>query len=100
MEEEGEEVMAVNIHQGCSLEAMKSMKDNQYDLAVVDPPYGIQETGNISRKTHKPAFAKSSAAASTSSSGASRSPSPTRLQADIAPVHEIATSYDLSRNSY
>ena len=41
--------MAVNIHQGCSLEAMKSMKDNQYDLAVVDPPYGIQETGNISR---------------------------------------------------
>ncbi len=41
MEEEGEEVMTVNIHQGCSLEAMKSMKDNQYDLAVVDPPYGI-----------------------------------------------------------
>ena len=39
MEEEGEEVMTVNIHQGCSLEAMKSMKDNQYDLAVVDPPY-------------------------------------------------------------
>lgn len=33
--------MAVNIHQGCSLEAMKSMKDNQYDLAVVDPPYGL-----------------------------------------------------------
>ena len=33
--------MAVNIHQGCSLEAMKSMKDNQYDLAVVDPPFGI-----------------------------------------------------------
>lgn len=39
MEEGGEEVKAVNIHQGCSLEAMKSMKDNQYDLAVVDPPY-------------------------------------------------------------
>lgn len=37
--------MAVNIHQGCSLEAMNSMKDNQYDLAVVDPPYGIGEDG-------------------------------------------------------
>ena len=39
--------MTVNIHQGCSLEAMKSMKDNQYDLAVVDPPYGIGITGDI-----------------------------------------------------
>lgn len=29
----------VNIYLGCSLEAMKSMKDNEYDLAVVDPPY-------------------------------------------------------------
>ena len=48
MEEEGEEVMAVNIHQGCSLEAMKSMKDNQYDLAVVDPPYGIKQAKGIS----------------------------------------------------
>ena len=40
--------MAVNIHQGCSLEAMKSMKDNQYDLAVVDPPYGIKQAKGIS----------------------------------------------------
>jgi site-specific DNA-methyltransferase (adenine-specific) len=47
VEEEGGEVMAVNIHQGCSLEAMKSMKDNQYDLAVVDPPYGIGITGDM-----------------------------------------------------
>jgi site-specific DNA-methyltransferase (adenine-specific) len=47
VEEEGGEVMAVNIHLGCSLEAMKSMKDNHYDLAVVDPPYGL----NLNLKT-------------------------------------------------
>ncbi len=41
--------MAVNIHQGCSLEAMKSMKDNQYDLAVVDPPYGIGGGSNTQK---------------------------------------------------
>jgi len=32
------------------MEAMKLMKDNQFDLAIVDPPYGIgnwvQQTGN------------------------------------------------------
>jgi len=27
------------------MEAMKQMKDNQFDLAIVDPPYGI---GNFS----------------------------------------------------
>ena len=27
-------------NQDC-LEAMKEMKDNQFDLAIVDPPYGI-----------------------------------------------------------
>tara|TARA_Y100001937_G_C7049672_1_gene298466 strand:+ start:268 stop:912 length:645 start_codon:yes stop_codon:yes gene_type:complete len=41
--------MTINLNLGCSLEAMKTMKDNSYDLAVVDPPYGIGETGNISR---------------------------------------------------
>ena len=31
------------------MEAMKDMKDNQYDLAIVDPPYGIQrfQKGNL-----------------------------------------------------
>ena len=28
------------------LEAMKQMKDNQFDLAIVDPPYGINITKN------------------------------------------------------
>ena len=30
------------IHHGDCLEAMKKMKDNEYDLAIVDPPYGIE----------------------------------------------------------
>ena len=29
------------IHNGDCLEAMKEMKDNEFDLAIVDPPYGI-----------------------------------------------------------
>ena len=32
-------------NQDC-LEAMKDMKDNQFDLAIVDPPYGINITKN------------------------------------------------------
>jgi site-specific DNA-methyltransferase (adenine-specific) len=35
----------VRLHLGDSLEAMKQMDDNTYDLAIVDPPYGI----NISK---------------------------------------------------
>ena len=35
----------VRLHLGDSLEAMKQMEDNAYDLAIVDPPYGI----NISK---------------------------------------------------
>ena len=31
----------INIYNQDCLEAMKSMKDNQFDLAIVDPPYGI-----------------------------------------------------------
>tara|TARA_Y100000401_G_scaffold109368_1_gene105526 strand:+ start:361 stop:993 length:633 start_codon:yes stop_codon:yes gene_type:complete len=32
----------INIYNKDCLEAMKSMKDNQFDLAIVDPPYGIK----------------------------------------------------------
>ena len=32
------------------MEAMKDMADNQYDLAIVDPPYGIKEDGH--RENH------------------------------------------------
>jgi len=31
----------VRLHLGDSLEAMKKMEDNAYELAIVDPPYGI-----------------------------------------------------------
>jgi site-specific DNA-methyltransferase (adenine-specific) len=35
----------INLHLGDCLEAMKEMPDNTYDLAIVDPPYGIGEDG-------------------------------------------------------
>ena len=31
----------INLYCGDSLQAMREMDDNQYDLAIVDPPYGI-----------------------------------------------------------
>jgi len=37
--------MTINLHLGDSLEAMKAMPDKCYDLAIVDPPYGIGEDG-------------------------------------------------------
>lgn len=37
------------IHNGDCLEAMKLMKDNEFDLAIVDPPYGI----NVIEKVYK-----------------------------------------------
>ena len=47
----------VRLHLGDSLEAMKKMEDNAYDLAIVDPPYGIGVTnqkqgegGGVARK--------------------------------------------------
>ncbi len=35
----------INLHLGDCMKAMKAMEDNQFDLAVVDPPYGIGEDG-------------------------------------------------------
>ena len=35
----------INLQLGCSLAAMREMEDNQYDLAIVDPPYGMQSFG-------------------------------------------------------
>ena len=37
----------INLHLGDCLEAMKEMPDNTYDLAIVDPPYGL----GISKKS-------------------------------------------------
>ncbi len=38
--------------------AMKGMKDNQYQLAIVDPPYGIGENGDRNASRSKLAIAK------------------------------------------
>ena len=47
----------INLHNRDCLDAMKEMPDNYYDLAIVDPPYGIGETGQRNksgdRKTAK-----------------------------------------------
>jgi len=45
----------INIYNEDCLPAMKSMVDNQYDLAIVDPPYGIGIDGAIHiRKPDRP----------------------------------------------
>ena len=40
----------INIYNMDCLEAMQNMKDNQYDLAIVDPPFGL---GNFVQQTGK-----------------------------------------------
>ena len=42
------------------LEAMKEMKDNQFDLAIVDPPYGINADKNQNELGGKKGFTKNS----------------------------------------
>ena len=39
----------IDLHNIDCLEAMRDMEDNAYDLAIVDPPYGIDEDG---KKNH------------------------------------------------
>ena len=43
----------INLIHGDSLEAMKGMKDNSFDWAIVDPPYGIG-IAKWDTKLHKP----------------------------------------------
>ena len=38
--------MGINLHNMDCLKAMKEMQDNEFDLAIVDPPYGIGVTKN------------------------------------------------------
>ena len=45
----------INLHLGDCMEAMKQMPDKAYDLAIVDPPYGLGLDGDISiRKPDRP----------------------------------------------
>ena len=46
------------IHNQDCLEAMKSMQDNQFDLAIVDPPYGIDADINQNNLGGKKGFTK------------------------------------------
>ena len=39
----------LKIHNADCVEAMKQISDNEYDLAIVDPPYGIGEDGGKAR---------------------------------------------------
>jgi len=41
------------IYNGDCLEAMKEMKDNQFDLAIVDPPYGINAENGYGQSNNK-----------------------------------------------
>lgn len=43
----------INIYLGDSLEAMKGMGDDQYDLAIVDPPYGLNIDGQKEQLNNK-----------------------------------------------
>jgi len=43
----------VTIHNQDCMEAMREMSDNEFDLAIVDPPYEILNKKNIITKTHK-----------------------------------------------
>ena len=40
----------INIYNADCMEAMKQMSDNEYDLAIVDPPYGIGISNNPFRQ--------------------------------------------------
>ncbi len=40
----------INLYRGDSLEAMKAMPVKKYDLAIVDPPYGINNNVSIGRR--------------------------------------------------
>ena len=46
------------IHNQDCLEAMKLMQDNQFDLAIVDPPYGIDADINQNKLGGKKGFTK------------------------------------------
>ena len=43
----------IQIYNEDSLQALKAMQDKQFDLAIVDPPYGIGQDGTIGFATKK-----------------------------------------------
>lgn len=81
--------MPINLHLGCSLEAMKTMEDNTYDLAVVDPPYGI----NIVKSMDKDRKGSSMYRHSWDDHGVSK-----RWDSDISPPEYFQELKRVSRN--
>ena len=49
--------MEINLNHGDCLEAMRTMPDNAYELAIVDPPYGIKAS-NMTMGSGKHKFKK------------------------------------------
>jgi len=45
--------MAIELLQGDCMEYMKGLEDNAFDLAIVDPPYGIGESGKTNKSRVK-----------------------------------------------
>ena len=48
---------SINLHHGDCMEAMKGMEDNQFDLAIVDTPYGI-DAGKMTMGSGRHKFKK------------------------------------------
>jgi len=48
----------INIYNDDCLQAMRDMRDNEFDLAIVDPPYGIGEDGASNHSRGKKAKPK------------------------------------------
>ena len=48
----------INMMQGDCMEYMASLPDNAYDLAIVDPPYGIRQDGHRDNNRSKLAVSK------------------------------------------
>ena len=50
---ENKQIRNLNLFNGDNMEYMKDIPDKYYDLAVVDPPYGIGISNNPVRQMHK-----------------------------------------------
>ena len=48
----------IELHNMDCLEYMKGLEDNAFELAIVDPPYGIGESGKTNKSRGKLAVAK------------------------------------------
>lgn len=53
IEKDGKERANIQLFNEDCMPALKKMKDNEFDLAIVDPPYGIGISSNPFRQKHK-----------------------------------------------